>query len=176
MPGSGEQDYLKPDVQHQVVQVLLEAGGVCTAMGQDLVQYEVSMEQLVVQELETILKTDLPTILKERKQLDQLVLELDTAKARLHAARQEDLQQGSPTTGTKVDRLGEDMDGMVRKVDQARDLLATDMMTFLAKDAELAGLIAKFLSFKFDYHNSIADQVRSACLTLQPNRCITRCG
>ena len=57
-------------------------------MGQNLVQYEVSMEQLVVQELDNILKTDLPTIQKERKQLDQLVL--DTANARLHAARHED--------------------------------------------------------------------------------------
>ena len=55
MPWSGEQDYLKPDVQHQVVQVLVEAGGVCTAIGQNLVQYEVSFEQLVLQELETIL-------------------------------------------------------------------------------------------------------------------------
>jgi multidrug resistance efflux pump len=128
-------------------------------MGQNLVQYEVSMEQLVVQELETILKTDLPTILKERKQLDQLILELDTAKARLHTARQEDLNQGGPMTGAKVDRLMEELDDMARKVEQARDLLATDMMTFMAKDAELAKLIAKFLSFKLDYHSSIAEQV-----------------
>ena len=63
----------------------------CTAMGQNLVQYEVSMEQLLVHELDTILKTDLPTIQKERKQLDQLVLELD--KVRLQAAKQEDLSQ-----------------------------------------------------------------------------------
>ena len=28
-------------------------------------------------------------------------------------------------------------------VDQARDTLATDMMSFVAKDADLAGLIAK---------------------------------
>jgi len=140
-------------------QVLQEAGGVCTAMGQNLVQYEVSMEQLVVQELDNILKTDLPTIQKERKQLDQLVLELDTAKARLHAARQEDLSQGGPLTGAKVDKLVEDLDGMTRKVDQARDSLATDMMSFLAKDAELAGLIAKFLNFKLELHSSIAEQV-----------------
>ena len=128
-------------------------------MGQNLVQYEVSMEQLVVQELETILKTDLPTILKERKQLDQFILELDTAKARLHTARQEDQNQGGPLTVAKVDRLEEELDGMVRKVEQARDLLATDMMTFMAKDAELGKLIAKFLSFKLDYHSSIAEQV-----------------
>lgn len=135
--------------------VLQEAGGVCTAMGQNLVQYEVSMEQLVVQELDAVLKNDLPTILKERRHLDQLVLELDTAKARLHAAKQED-----PLSGAKVDKLAEDLDGMVRKVEQARDSLATDMMTFLAKDAELAGLIAKFLNFKLDYHSCIAEQVR----------------
>jgi len=140
--------------------VLQEAGGVCTAMGQNLVQYEVSMEQLVVQELESVLKNDLPTIIKERRHLDQLVLELDTAKERLHRAKQEDQNQGGPLTGAKVEKLAEDLDGMVRKVDQARDSLATDMMAFLAKDAELAGLIAKFLNFKLDYHSCIAEQVR----------------
>ena len=104
-------------------------------MGQNLVQYEVSMEQLVVQEL-------------------------DTAKARLQAAKQEELSQGGPLTGAKLDKLVEDLDGMTRKVDQARDSLATDMMSFLAKDAELAGLIAKFLNFKLELHSSIAEQVR----------------
>eukprot|EP00092_Neocalanus_flemingeri_P030479 GFUD01033086.1.p1 GENE.GFUD01033086.1~~GFUD01033086.1.p1 ORF type:complete len:647 (-),score=306.09 GFUD01033086.1:446-2386(-) len=140
-------------------QVLQETGGVCTAVGQNLVQYEISVEQLVVQELETVLKTDLPTILKERRQLDQLILELDTAKARLHTARQEDQNQGGPLTGAKVDRMEEELDDMARKVEQARDLLATDMMAFMSKDAELAKLIAKFLDFKLDYHSSIADQV-----------------
>ena len=142
------------------MQVLLEAGGVCTTIGHNLVQYEVSLEQLVVQQLDSVLKNDLPTLAKERKHLDQLVLELDTAKARLHTARQEEQNAGGTvTTGAKVEKLVEDLDGMVRKVDQARDLLATDMMTFLAKDAELAGLIAKLLSFKLDYHSSITDQV-----------------
>lgn len=136
-------------------QVLQEAGGVCSAMGQNLVQYEVSLEQLVVQQLEIVLKTDLPQLVKEKKHLEQLVLELDTAKARLHAAKQED----PVLSGAKVEKLVEDLDGMVRKVDQARDLLATDMMAFLAKDVELAGLISKFLNFKLDYHSSIAEQV-----------------
>ena len=124
-------------------------------MGQNLVQYEVSLEQLVVQQLEIVLKTDLPQLVKEKKHLEQLVLELDTAKARLHAAKQED----PVLSGAKVEKLVEDLDGMVRKVDQARDLLATDMMAFLAKDVELAGLISKFLNFKLDYHSSIAEQV-----------------
>ena len=151
-----------------------EAGGVCTAMGQNLVQYEVSMEQLVVQELDSVLKNDLPTIMKERKHLDQLVLELDTAKARLNTARQEEQNQGGPLTGAKVDKLTEDLDDMVRKVDQTRDLLATDMMTFLAKDAELAGLIAKFLNFKLDYHSSIAEQVGGCQFSSLPHYCVSR--
>jgi len=141
-------------------QVLQETGGVCTAVGQDLVQYEISVEQLVVQELDAVLKTDLPTILKERKQLDQLILEFDTAKARLHTARQEEQSQGGQLAVAKVDRLGEELDDMARKVEQARDLLATDMMIFMSKDAELANLISKFLDFKLDYHSSIAEQVR----------------
>ena len=51
-------------------QVLLAAGGVCTSIGSHLVQYEISVEQLVIQQLETVLKTDLPAILKQRKVLD----------------------------------------------------------------------------------------------------------
>ena len=42
----------------------------------------------------------------------------------------------------------------------ARDSLASDMMTFLAKDAELAGMIGKFLDHKLEYHQSLTDQVR----------------
>ena len=68
------------------------------------VQYEISVEQLVLQELDNVLKvtfqarlylyvtccvqTDLPAISSGRKQLDRLILELDTAKARLKAARE----------------------------------------------------------------------------------------
>ena len=41
----------------------------------------------------------------------------------------------------------------------ARDSLATDMMTFLARDAELAGMIGEFLDHKLEYHQSLTDQV-----------------
>ncbi len=37
-----------------------------------------------------VLTVDLPAILNGRKQLDRLVLELDTAKARLERAREEE--------------------------------------------------------------------------------------
>ena len=42
-------------------------------------QYDISVEKLLVQELET----DLPTILKMRNQLGQLILELDMAWAKM---------------------------------------------------------------------------------------------
>jgi len=48
---------------------------------------------------------------------------------------------------------------MARKVELARDQLATDMMSFMAKDRELAELVAKYLDFKREYHSSIAEQV-----------------
>lgn len=141
-------------------QVLLEAGGVCTSIGYNLVQYEISVEQLVIQQLESVLKTDLPSISKQRKHLDQLILELDTAKARLAAAQAEEKQAGVISGSGKTDKCIEELDDIDRRVEMARDTLATDMMTFLAKDAELAGMIAKFLDFKLEYHNSLADQVK----------------
>ena len=132
----------------------------CTAIGYNLVQYEISVEQLVIQQLEAVLKTDLPSISKQRKHLDQLILELDTAKARLAAAQAEERQAGVISGSGKTDKCIEELDDIDRRVEMARDTLATDMMTFLAKDAELAGMIAKFLDFKLEYHNSLSDQVQ----------------
>jgi hypothetical protein len=40
--------------------------------------------------LQEVLTVDLPVILNGRKQLDRLVLELDTAKARLERAKEEE--------------------------------------------------------------------------------------
>ena len=142
-------------------QVLLAVGGVCTSIGSHLVQYEISVEQLVIQQLETVLKTDLPTILKQRKVLDQLILELDTAKARLTAAQTEEKQMSGVISGSgKVERCIEELDDMDRRVEMARDTLATDMMAFLAKDTELAANIAKFLDYKLEYHTSLVDQMQ----------------
>jgi len=141
-------------------QVLVETGQLCTSTGMNLVQYEISVEQLVLSELDQVIKTDLPNILQERKQLDRLILELDTSKARLKDAKEETEKQGA--TVNRVEKMSEELDDMARKVEQARDLLATDMMSFMAKDAELANLIAKYLDFKREYHTSIAEQVMLA--------------
>lgn len=114
----------------------------------------------MIQQLETVLKTDLPSIIKQRKHLDQMILELDTAKARLATAQAEERQAGVISGSGKVEKCIEELDDIDRRVEMARDTLATDMMTFLAKDAELAGMIAKFLDFKLEYHTSLADQVK----------------
>jgi len=143
-------------------QVLIETGGLCTSTGMNLVQYEISVEQLVLTELDSVLKSDLPAIASGRKQLDRLILELDTAKARLKTAREEEQHGGGPHSGAgggRAERLAEELDDMERRVEQARDTLATDMMTFVAKDADLAGLIAKYLQYKREYHSSMVDQV-----------------
>lgn len=141
-------------------QVLLEAGGVCTSLGHDLVQYEIQVEH-IIQQLDVITKTELPAILKARRGLDQLVLELDTAKARLAAAKLEAEQAGVITGGDKkLDKCGEELDDAERKVEMARDSLASDMMTFLAKDAELGGMISRLLEHKLEYHQSLTDQLR----------------
>ena len=107
----------------------------------------------IIQQLELLTKTELPAILKARRGLDQLVLELDTAKLEAE-------QAGVISGGGKVERCGEELDDAERKVEMARDSLASDMMAFLAKDAELAGMIGRFLEHKLEYHQSLTDQVR----------------
>lgn len=139
-------------------QVLVETGGLCTAVGSSLVQYELSVEQLVLGELDLIIKRDLPVVAAERKILDKLVLDLDTVKSRLDKAREEEHSQ--PGGPARVERLCEELDDVSRKVEQARDQLSTTMMTFMSREVELASLMSKYLSYKCEYHQAVADQVR----------------
>lgn len=143
-------------------QVLVSAGGLCTAGGSSFVQYELSVEQLVLGELDVILKRDLPVVTLERKQLDKLLLDLDTVKARLDQAREE--EHSKPGGPARVERLSEELEDTGRRVEQARDQVSTTMMLFMAREAEFASLVAKYLNFKLEYHQSIVSQV----LEVQP--------
>ena len=60
-----------------VLQILQKTGAACIAVEQNLEQYEISVKQLAVQE--TVLKTNLHTVQKVRKQLNQPILKLGTA-------------------------------------------------------------------------------------------------
>ena len=90
-----------------------------------------------------------------------LITNVVVLQARLADAQAEERKAGVISGSGKVEKCVEDLDDMDRKVEQARDTLATDMMTFLAKDAELAGMIGKFLDHKLEYHQSLTEQVRS---------------
>ena len=92
------------------------------------------------------MQSDLPAIASGRKQLDRLILELDTAKARLKTAREvpysakildpfpdlclflifdivlQEEQHGGPHGGAgggRAERLAEELDDMERRVEQA---------------------------------------------------------
>jgi len=116
------------------------------------------VEQLIIGKLQEILSTDLPNILSGRKQLDRLLLELDTNKARLEKGKEEELH-GAPGAAQRLERLVEELDDTARKVDQARDTLAADMLIFLSRDSELAGLVGQYLDFRLTLHQDNAAQL-----------------
>jgi len=130
-----------------LAQVLVEMGGVCSGLAHNQVQYEISVENIVIAKLQEVLTTDLPNILTGRKQLDRLILELDTIKSRLEKSREEE-GSGTPGAAARSERNIEDLDDTARKVEQARDNLASDMLVFLARDDELAGLVAQYLEYR----------------------------
>ena len=94
------------------------------------------------------MQSDLPAIASGRKQLDRLILELDTAKARLKTAREviflfsiipflilvvftipdnvlQEEQHGGPHGGAgggRAERLAEELDDMERRVEQVGDV------------------------------------------------------
>jgi len=142
--------------------VLTELGDVFPRLANYHVNYEISVEQLIITKLQDILNTDLPKIKSSRGQLDKLLLELDTTKARLEKVREEEQQHSGHTVTTpgkqhgnsgaaltqKIEKLNEELDDILRNVDQARDGLAADMLSFLSRDNEMAGLLSNFVGFR----------------------------
>lgn len=137
-------------------QLLVEMSGLCNGLACNQVHFEINVENIIIK-LQEILNVDLPNILTSRKQLDRLILELDTAKARLEKAR-EDEQHGTPGVGARLERLVEDLDDTHRKVEQARDNLAADMLVFLSRDNELTALVAQYLDLRLKLHKDNTSQ------------------
>jgi hypothetical protein len=65
---------------------LNECGKVQVALANEAVDHESKVEQYVVVPLQHILETDVPNILKHKRNLQRLILDMDSTKARYHQA------------------------------------------------------------------------------------------
>eukprot|EP00088_Acartia_fossae_P016842 TRINITY_DN1948_c0_g1_i17.p1 TRINITY_DN1948_c0_g1~~TRINITY_DN1948_c0_g1_i17.p1 ORF type:complete len:878 (+),score=255.73 TRINITY_DN1948_c0_g1_i17:200-2833(+) len=142
--------------------VLTYLGELFPQLANSHVNYEICVEQMIIAKLQDVLNIDLPKIKSSRGQLDKLLLELDTTKARLEKAREEELQHAGPAATTKIEKLNEELDDTLRNVDQARDGLAADMLSFLSRDNEIAGLLSNYIDYRLQLQQENCQRLEEA--------------
>lgn len=132
--------------------VLTKCGDTQIALANEAVEHEAKVEQFVVTPIQQILDTDVPNIVKHKRNLAKLILDMDSAKTRYMQAIK---HSGNGGTGaTKVDSLREELEEAETKVEQCRDQLAAEMFQLMSKETELAQRIIQYVKLQRAYHES----------------------
>ncbi|XP_012271753.1 rho GTPase-activating protein 44 isoform X2 [Orussus abietinus] len=130
---------------------LLECGRAQVALAQETMDHESKVEQYVAAPLQHILETDVPNILKHKRNLARLTLDMDSARTRYQQASK---HSAGGAGATKVDSLREELEEAEAKVEQCRDQLAADMFQLLSRETELAQTVIQYVKLQRAYHES----------------------
>ncbi|CAB3223977.1 unnamed protein product [Arctia plantaginis] len=129
--------------------ILFECGKTEKFLANEIAEHELKVEQLVCAPLSAISDTDLPAIMKAKKQLNRLLSEKESATSRYnHLERQ---KEENPT---KLSAAKEELEEVGIRVEAARDALAADMFALVAKEAQLAHTLLQYVKLQRAYHES----------------------
>ncbi|XP_067212728.1 rho GTPase-activating protein 44-like isoform X3 [Linepithema humile] len=129
---------------------LVECGRVQMSLANETVEHEAKVEQYVAAPLQHILDTDVPNILKHKRNLARLILDMDSARTRYFQAMKHSTGAGA----TKIDMLKEELEDAESKVEQCRDQLAAEMFQLMSRETELAQTIIQYIKLQRAYHES----------------------
>ncbi|XP_057323053.1 rho GTPase-activating protein 44-like isoform X2 [Microplitis mediator] len=130
---------------------LSECGRAQVALANETVDHEAKVEQYVAAPLHHILETDVPNIIKHKRNLARLTLDMDSARTRYQQAFK---HNAGGTGATKVDSLREELEEAETKVEQCRDQLAAEMFQLMSRETELAQTIIQYVKLQRAYHES----------------------
>ncbi|XP_043258797.1 rho GTPase-activating protein 44-like [Colletes gigas] len=129
---------------------LLECGRTQIHLANETIEHEVKVEQYVASPLQHILDTDVPNILKHKRNLAKLILDMDSVRTRYQQASKHSASAGA----SKVDNLREELEEAEAKVEQCRDQLAAEMFQLMSRETELAHIIIQYVKLQRAYHES----------------------
>ncbi|XP_034187751.1 rho GTPase-activating protein 44 isoform X2 [Osmia lignaria lignaria] len=129
---------------------LQECGRAQTCLANEIIEHEAKVEQYVAIPLQHILDTAVPNILKHKKNLARLILDMDSMRTRYQQAS----KHSASTGATKIDSLREELEGAEAKVEQCRDHLAAEMFKLMSRETELANTIIQYVKLQRAYHES----------------------
>nr|XP_061805767.1 rho GTPase-activating protein 17-like [Nerophis lumbriciformis] len=135
--------------EESVIGKMMEVCGEAESrLASELMLHELQIERDVLDPLNTVAEVEIPSILKQRKQLAKLVLDYDSAKTRWLQAT----KSSNQTVAAKVDSLKDEMDEALNKVEICKDQLSADMYNFASKEGDYARYYLMLLEAQADYH------------------------
>ncbi|XP_046408853.1 rho GTPase-activating protein 44-like isoform X2 [Ischnura elegans] len=146
---AGEENYL-------LSYILAHCGKAETTLAGEVVDHDLRIEQEVLNPIMQILETEVPNILKHKRNLAKLILDMDSARTRHQTALKHSGggAAGGGGNNAKVDSIKEELEDAEQKVEQCRDMLATEMFTLLSKEAQLASLVVEYAKLQRAYHEN----------------------
>lgn len=131
--------------------ILNICGNTQKLLGNELLDYEVEVEKKVINKQLELLENDIPAVAKQKKHLNKLTLDMDSAKTRYQTAARHSVQ-GSGNLPNKVEVIKEELDDASFKVEQCRDQLASDMFALVAQESDLAQQLFQLVKTQAEYH------------------------
>ncbi|CAI9720044.1 GTPase-activating 44-like isoform X3 [Octopus vulgaris] len=127
----------------------------------ELLYYELEVENTVLNPLNLILENDIPTIVKLRKHLNKLTLDMDSARNRwTTAVRQSQLNSNNMAAAAyKADLIRGELEDAANKVDSAKDALAIEMLNFIAKENDHCEKLVALMTAQANYHKNALETI-----------------
>ncbi|XP_025415724.1 rho GTPase-activating protein 44-like [Sipha flava] len=141
-------------------QVLVECSKVLICLANAGVDYELRIEQTVLNKLQQVLDVDVPNIIKQKRLLTKLVVDMDLARAKYQTAIKNSNSGSSHTN--KVDASKEELEDIELKVEQCRDSLASEIFQLISREAEFSSILMELMKHQRSYHQTalaVLDQI-----------------
>ncbi|XP_065347479.1 rho GTPase-activating protein 44-like isoform X2 [Cloeon dipterum] len=143
--------------------ILEKCGAIEVTLAHTYVEMDLQVEQSVVNPLQGVIDNDIPSIVKHKRNLAKLVLDMDAARTRYQTA----VKHSNNMPGAKIESMREEMEEAQSKVDQCRDLLATEMYQLISKEAEITKYIAEHINIQKAYHERALRYLEEATSVLE---------
>nr|XP_009858035.1 rho GTPase-activating protein 17 isoform X1 [Ciona intestinalis] len=128
-------------------------------LAKEKAMYEMFVDEHVIAPLQTLVESEIPSIMKQRERLKKLVLDRDGAYQNWNKVHKSQFTPGAnlQQITAKSEILKDEYDQAVIRMEQSKDQLVTDLFEFLAKEAGHGQRMSDFHAKQLDYHRRCVD-------------------
>ncbi|KAK6624102.1 hypothetical protein RUM44_010960 [Polyplax serrata] len=130
--------------------VLNKCGHAEKSISEESMEHDHRVEQHVIAPLQSVLDTEIPNIIKLKRNVTKVCLDMDSAKTRYQQAQKH--SSNNLAGAAKIESIKDELKDSEQKVEQSRDVLASEMFHLASRESELCYTILQYYKFQKRYH------------------------